>query len=779
VTATGVGLDVSAIAGTGLEHDGSANLRLATQGNGIAGGAGSTLSVNPDSTTGGNVVPVDVTANGVGLDVADIAGANMEADGSGGLRPASTLAGAGLSGGGASALAVNASNGVEVSADTVQLDLLASGGLKLTGTEVGVEPADFAGTGLEDDGADNLRLATQGNGISGGGGTTLSVNPDSTTGGNVEPVTVAANGVGVNVSNIAGTGLEADGSANLRLATQGTGIAGGGGSTLSIDTASTVTFSGATWTFPTDNLQITGTPNTANDGVNKAYVDSQLTGLSWKDPVAANVIGNVQVTGLLGSEDVATINGLSPSAGDAYVMEDSGTLTAGSLSVSTGDTVQYNGSAWVIAIAHSSNFPPGAAYGLMADSGTFVGTTFSGYAYGDIVDFDGATLYGSNTAMTAGYAYVIGDNDTITTAEVNEGDVVEWSGTAWNTLITASGGYVPAGTRLLSGLDYPFTLLSPYLDGTDDGKVWSFSGTSNDPTTSSSTGDSVDGAALLFEDAGHLGYYDNIGFVFEGTVPTGTWTQFTGAGSINAGAGLTSAGNTINVGDAGKGVQVNADDLEIDGSEIASTGLEEDATNSWQIRLAAQGNGIAGGAGSVLSVDVDSETGGNIQPANLTANGVGLDINAIAGTGIEADGSANLRIAAQGNGLTGGGGSTLSVQADGDSISVGASGIKSSVPSKLNKTETPSSTSGSGTSTGLTIGATPGGDSYVWIEVNHIAYEVGDGVKTADFYYSSDAGSTAKTIANITSGDTLYRGDSLGFDLDASDVVSQHFNSIN
>jgi len=116
----------------------------------------------------------------------------------------------------------------------VTFGLAASAGLKWSGGDLAIEPNDFAGTGLEDDGADNLRLATQGNGIAGGGGTTLSVDPDSESGGNTQPVSVGANGVGLDVSAIAGTGLEADGSANLRLATQGNGIAGGGGTTLSV-----------------------------------------------------------------------------------------------------------------------------------------------------------------------------------------------------------------------------------------------------------------------------------------------------------------------------------------------------------------------------------------------------------------------------------------------------------------------------------------------------------------------------------------------------------------
>lgn len=51
-----------------------------------------------------------------------------------------------------------ASLGVEKVGVDVRLDLLTGGGLKLTGNEVGVEPNDFAGTGLIDDGSDNLAI---------------------------------------------------------------------------------------------------------------------------------------------------------------------------------------------------------------------------------------------------------------------------------------------------------------------------------------------------------------------------------------------------------------------------------------------------------------------------------------------------------------------------------------------------------------------------------------------------------------------------------------------
>ena len=49
-------------------------------------------------------------------------------------------------------------DGIDILANIISVDLLASGGLKIVTTELGVEPADFAGAGLIDDGADNLAI---------------------------------------------------------------------------------------------------------------------------------------------------------------------------------------------------------------------------------------------------------------------------------------------------------------------------------------------------------------------------------------------------------------------------------------------------------------------------------------------------------------------------------------------------------------------------------------------------------------------------------------------
>ena len=94
-----------------------------------------------------------------------------------------------------------AGDGLDLVGTEFSLDLKVSGGLKIDTTELAVEPSDFAGTGLEDDGSDNLRISTSaaGNGLTGGGGLALSVG--------------AGTGITVNANDIAigqdvGTGAD-------------------------------------------------------------------------------------------------------------------------------------------------------------------------------------------------------------------------------------------------------------------------------------------------------------------------------------------------------------------------------------------------------------------------------------------------------------------------------------------------------------------------------------------------------------------------------------------
>lgn len=82
-----------------------------------------------------------------------------------------------------------------------------------------------------------------------------------------------------------------------------------------------------------------------------------------------------------------------------------------------------------------------------------------------------------------------------------------------------------------------------------------------------------------------------------------SFTQFTGIGALIAGDGLTKTGSTIDVG-AGDGITVNVNDVAVNTTAIAGTGLENDGSNNLRIAATAAGAGLAGGGGSALYVDV-------------------------------------------------------------------------------------------------------------------------------------------------------------------------------
>lgn len=86
---------------------------------------------------------------------------------------------------------------------------------------------------------------------------------------------------------------------------------------------------------------------------------------------------------------------------------------------------------------------------------------------------------------------------------------------------------------------------------------------------------------------------------------------------------------------------------------------------------------------------------------------------------------------------------------------------------------TPLATSGNYSSTGITIDYTPFSDSAVDILVNGLGLSEADGDRdAAPVYFSNDGGLTAKTIANIEAGDTLYwNGDIAGFELSTDDLI--------
>ena len=105
--------------------------------------------------------------------------------------------------------------------------------------------------------------------------------------------------------------------------------------------------------------------------------------------------------------------------------------------------------------------------------------------------------------------------------------------------------------------------------------------------------------------------------------------------------------------------------------------------------------------------------------------------------------------------------------------SEGGSGLEATgVDVKVDLDKAPSNTSADGDTTGIQITYSPFSDGAVSITVNGLGANIGDGTKVEACYFSSDDGASAKSIANISAGDTLYWNGSIAeFELDSTDEI--------
>jgi len=128
-----------------------------------------------------------------------------------------------------------------------------------------VEPNDFAGTFLSDDGSDNLQVDT-GTGLENDGSDNIRVNPSDLAGdGLLEDTTTT---LGVNISDFAGSGIQDDGSENLELVNNSItinandGIGGGG----SVALGNSVDINADPGDFAGAGLSTSGSPADLNVG---------------------------------------------------------------------------------------------------------------------------------------------------------------------------------------------------------------------------------------------------------------------------------------------------------------------------------------------------------------------------------------------------------------------------------------------------------------------------------------------------------------------------------
>jgi len=99
-------------------------------------------------------------------------------------------------------------------------------------------------------------------------------------------------------------------------------------------------------------------------------------------------------------------------------------------------------------------------------------------------------------------------------------------------------------------------------------------------------------------------------------------------------------------------------------------------------------------------------------------------------------------------------------------------------PVTSNKDMTGSVTTSDGDqATATALASTPSNGSFIEVLVNGIQVNLGNGVKTESCYFSGDSGTTARSFANIVSGDTLHwNGTIAGYQLDATDRLDFNYN---
>jgi len=300
---------------SGLELVGTSPYKTLELSDSVAGDglgiSGKVISVN----AGDGIV---ISSDAVAVQVSDIAGNGLVDDGSNNLTLADSVAGDGLTmTSGSGVVNVGAGDGITVSANAVQ-----------------VNASDLAGSGLDVDGSNNLRISTAaaGDGLVGGGGSPLAVNPG-------DGITINADAVAVNVSDIAGAGLEADESNNLTFASTAAGdglsvsngvfsVNTGNGIQISNDAVALGTLT-ADWDATGAHILVSS-PTLDAHAANKAYVDSKVASVNsrktYNYTLTATDITNKYIdlpdTPVTASAVVANIAGAPVSYyGDDYQMD--------------------------------------------------------------------------------------------------------------------------------------------------------------------------------------------------------------------------------------------------------------------------------------------------------------------------------------------------------------------------------------------------------------------------------------------------------------------------
>lgn len=239
-----------------------------------------------------------------------------------------------------------------------------------------------------------------------------------------------------------------------------------------------------------------------------------------------------------------------------------------------------------------------------------IGASGAGYlGTGTIADIDALT-------PAAGDAVVAEDAGTPAAGSSDAlavGDLAEYDGTNWLIIVANSGGFPPSGTRALVATSSTFVTGGGLTASTDEGKLVRWDGTALDRVGASDLSPS-DGSIVSVRGEGAVN--ENRTFTFDGSVPTGLWTQSGGVGADHG----------------------------------ALTGLTDDDHSQYAL-LAGRGasqtlNGGANAGGDLILESTSNVTKGDVQVAtgsNLILNGNDDIVPATDNTGEV--GTASLRFA--------------------------------------------------------------------------------------------------------------------------------------
>lgn len=213
-----------------------------------------------------------------------------------------------------------------------------------------------------------------------------------------------------------------------------------------------------------------------------------------------------------------------------------------------------------------------------------------------------------------------------------------------------------------------------------------------------------------------------------------TFAQFSGAGSVTGGDGIDVTGTVVSADlKASGGLAIDTAKIKVAPGDFAGDGLEASGDN--------------------MQLDLKANDGLVIDTGELTTK-----VSDVAGTGLEDDGSNNLRLTTQGNGIAGGAGSTLSVLPNPTepSIAVDASGVRAAVPYTGDRYQAPDNCTTDDDPTGIALTVTPSNPSNIRVLVNGIDVDVGDNTDTKECYFATAiAPTTAIAISAVVATDIL------------------------